>query len=110
MNLVGSARKQLGTLELTGLLGYNRGQFDGDAAKDINARFRTATGNTSYDIAAGARTPGFSSAIDRNAPANFTLQSSTAARVSSPTRPGPAASTPSSPPSSAVAAARGSSA
>ncbi len=75
VNVVGSAKHQLGALELNGLVGFNRGKFDGDAAKDINARFRTATGNTSYDIAAGAKTPNFSSAIDRNAPANFSLQS-----------------------------------
>ena len=75
VNVVGSAKKQLGALELTGLVGFNRGKFDGDAAKDINARFRTATGNTNYDIASGAKTPNFSSVIDRNAPANFSLQS-----------------------------------
>ena len=75
LNYVLSGQKQLGNLTLDALVGHNRGTFDGDAAKDINARFRTATGDTSYSIASGAKTPTFSSAIDRNNPANFSLQS-----------------------------------
>jgi len=75
VNVVGSGSRRLGALTLDALVGFNRGNFDGDAAKDINARFRTATGNTSYNISNGARTPNFSSAVDLFNPANYSLNS-----------------------------------
>lgn len=68
-----SGESRLGDIKINYLAGWNRGEFEGDPDRDINARFRTATGNTTY--IANGYTPAASSTIDRFDPTRFTLQS-----------------------------------
>ncbi|MBC8010958.1 MAG: TonB-dependent receptor, partial [Burkholderiales bacterium] len=73
INVSASGEIKEGDWTFTPLLGLNRGTFDGDPERDINARFRTARGTTSYTE--NGYLPEFSSSVDRQDPDEFFLNS-----------------------------------
>ncbi|MBI5689520.1 MAG: TonB-dependent receptor [Verrucomicrobia bacterium] len=62
---------RIGGFDLTYLLGYNRGKFDGGLATGVQAQFQRATSTNGYTITPGnARFPVITTTLDRLDPAN----------------------------------------
>jgi TonB-dependent receptor len=74
-SLAAEGRHVRGENTFTWLAGFNRGQFDGDANKDLWLTFRTGFADNAYNLNANGDGyfPGFSSSRDRLSPAQFRL-------------------------------------
>ncbi|MBL9188173.1 MAG: TonB-dependent receptor [Opitutaceae bacterium] len=60
---------KLGGFTVTGLLGYNRGEFDGGLDTGVQAQFQRATSTNGYTITPGAaRSPVITTTLDRLTP------------------------------------------